>query len=66
MCLHVIRCQIHEFCCNGLLQGVTWRYMELHGVKWSSGILLSAVVNANIFLVERAVLDGLVHVQGVP
>jgi hypothetical protein len=25
-------------------QGVTWRYMALNGVTWSSGILLLAVV----------------------
>jgi hypothetical protein len=29
MCSHAIRCNIHEFCCNGL-QGVTWSYMALH------------------------------------
>jgi hypothetical protein len=34
MCLHVIRCNIYD---------VTRRYMELHGVTWSSGILLSAL-----------------------
>jgi hypothetical protein len=26
--LHVLRCNIQEFCCNGL-QGVTWSYMAL-------------------------------------
>jgi hypothetical protein len=60
MCFHAIHCHIHEFCCNGL-QGVTWRYMELHGVTWSSGILLSAVVT-KCLAGMRAVLDGLVHV----
>jgi hypothetical protein len=29
MCLQAIRCNIHEFCCNGL-QGVTLSYMALH------------------------------------
>jgi hypothetical protein len=28
MCLQAIRCNIQEFCCNGL-QGVTWSYMAL-------------------------------------
>jgi hypothetical protein len=28
MCLQAIRCNIQEFCCNGL-QGVTWGYMAL-------------------------------------
>jgi hypothetical protein len=36
MCLHAIRCHIHEFCCNAMgykaLHGVSWRYMEFHGV----------------------------------
>jgi hypothetical protein len=30
MCLHAIRCHIHEFCCNKALHGVTWNYMALH------------------------------------
>jgi hypothetical protein len=50
MCLHAICCHIHEFCCNGL-QGVTWRYMALHGVTYFLGchveILLSAVVTSS-------------------
>jgi hypothetical protein len=29
MCPQAIRCNIHEFCCNGL-QGVTLSYMALH------------------------------------
>jgi hypothetical protein len=29
MCLQAIRCNRHEFCCNGL-QGVTLSYMALH------------------------------------
>jgi hypothetical protein len=31
VCLHAIRCNIHEFCCNRLQGDVTLSYMSLHG-----------------------------------
>jgi hypothetical protein len=48
MCLQAIRCNIHEFCCNGL-QGVTWSYMALHDHLGYDHVQAYSVVTYNVF-----------------
>jgi hypothetical protein len=44
MCLQAIRCNIQEFCCNGLL-GVTWSYIALQGHLVSVTAIFFAVMS---------------------
>jgi hypothetical protein len=59
MCLQAIRCNIHEFCCNGL-QGVTLSYMALHDHLVSVTAIFFAIMSKlpvnyiiNIFEIPR-------------